>query len=339
MNRIAGLIKLLAVVLAVILLPLTAGCGSEKTSPDTSQPKRLKVALVLPSTIDDASWAQPMYEALKHLQTAEPDGIELAVSERLGKPIEASSALRQYARQGYDVIFAHGAQFQSVVKEIAPEFPKVTFVYGAGYLTAPNVFAYDIEAQEGGYLLGLLAGKMSKAKIVGIVGPQEVGHGIKYNRGFQKGVAATESGVTTRIAYTGSFTDIVKAGEIAKTHMDAGADFLTGSSQQSVGAIKVTAGKKGVYWLSTDADQISFAPDTVLASQVYKWDKVIARILDLRKQGIIGGQHLTLSFQQNLLELRYNPRLVDKIPPDVMDIVKKAEKDIIEGKLIVDAAK
>jgi len=36
----------------------------------------------------------------------------------MGKPVDAGAAIRQYATQGFDIIIAHGAQYQSVVKEI-----------------------------------------------------------------------------------------------------------------------------------------------------------------------------------------------------------------------------
>jgi len=257
----------------------------------------------------------------------------------MGKPVDAGAAIRQYATQGFDIIIAHGAQYQSVVKEIAPEFPKITFAYGTGFQTGPNIFAYDPQAQEGAYVMGVLAAKMSKSKIVGIVGPVEAGDAIKYNKGFQLGVAAAGGDVKTRIAYTGSFNEIVKAGEIAKTHMDAGADFLTGSSQQAVGAIKAVAGKPGTYWLSTDMDQSAVAPDSVIASQVYNWEKVLTKIMDLRKSGTVGGQHLTLSFADGMLELKYNTKLEGKIPKEVKDAVEKAKKDIASGAVKIDLSK
>ncbi|KYH30802.1 basic membrane protein [Moorella mulderi DSM 14980] len=103
--------------------------------------------------------------------------------------------------------------------------------------------------------MGILAAMMTKSGITGIVGPVESGDAIKYNYGFQQGVAAAKPEVKVRIAYTGSFNDIVGAGELAKVHMDAGADILTGSSQQAVGAIRAVAGRSGKYWLSTDMDQ------------------------------------------------------------------------------------
>ena len=138
-----------------------------------------------------------------------------------------------------------------------------------------------------------------------------------------------------RIAYTGSFNDIVGAGELAKTHMAAGADILTGSSQQAVGAVRAVAEKPGKYWLSTDLDQSSIGPDTVLASQVYNWEKVVNKIIDLRKKGTLGGQVLALSFADGTLELKYNNRLANKIPKDVRDAVEKAKKDIVSGSLKV----
>jgi basic membrane protein A len=324
---------LIALVSAALLL---AGCGGTKAPVPAETPKnqKLKVALVIPSTIDDLAWSQSIYEVLK-----KNDQIELAVSERMGKPVDASAAIRQYATQGYDIVIAHGAQYYGILKEIAPEFPKVTFAYGTGAQNGPNIFAYEPQAQEGAYLLGLMAGKMSKSKTIGIVGPVEAGDAIKYNRGFQQGVAAANADVKVRIAYTGSFGDLVKAGEIAKTHMDAGADILTGSSQQVPGAIKAVAGKPGTYWLSTDMDQSSIAPEAVLAAQTYNWEKIVAKIIDLRKKGTLGGQTMTLSFTDGTLELKYNSKLADKIPQDVKDAVEKAKKDIASGALKIDVSK
>ncbi len=90
--------------------------------------------------------------------------------------------------------------------------------------------------------------------------------------------------------------------------MDAGADFLTGSAQQAVGAVRACAERPGVYWMATDMDQSSLAPDTVLAAQVYHWEKLVADMLELREQGIVGDKHLYLSFVDDTLEFRVSPR-------------------------------
>ena len=299
--------------------------------------EKLRIALVLPSTVDDMAWSQSMVEGLKAVQKKMGEAnVEIAISEKLGRAVDAGAATRQYASQGFDIVIAHGSQYQSILPEIAKDFPKTTFAHGTGFLTAPNIFAYDPQAQDGAYLLGMLAAKMTKSGVIGIVGPVEAGDAAKYNYGFQQGVIKTNPKANLRIAYTGSFNDIVGAGEMARTQMTAGADVLTGSSQQAVGAVRAVAEKPGKYWLSTDLDQSSIAPNNVLASQVYNWEKVVTKIIDLRKKGTLGGQVLSLSFADGTLELKYNAKLAGKVPKDVIAAVEKTRKDIASGALKVE---
>ncbi len=336
--------RVLALILAALTLLAFTGCGtntnkSAETTPATKVEK-VRIALVLPATVDDLAWGQSMVEGLKVVQkTMGADKVEIATSEKLGSAVDAGAAIRQYATQGYDIILAHGSQYQSVLMDIAKDFPKTTFAYGSGFATAPNIFAYDPQAQDGGYLLGILAAMTTKSGIVGIIGPVESGDAVKYNYGVQQGVAKGKADVKSRIAYTGSFNDIVGAGNLAKTQMSAGADILTGSSQQAVGAMRAVAETKGNYWLSTDMDQSSIAPDHVLAAQVYRWEKVVTKIIDLRKQGTLGGQHLILSLADGTIELKYNDKLADKIPAEAKAAVEQAKADIISGKLKVELPK
>ena len=278
-----------------------------------------------------------MYEGLKAVQKElGADKLEFVTSERMGNPVDAGAAIRQYADQGFDIIIAHGAQYQSVLMELAPDFPKTTFAYGTGFTTAPNIFAYDPQAQEGAYLLGVVAALMSKTGVAGIVGPVESGDAIKYNYGFQQGVAAGNPNVKVRIAYTGSFGDIVGAGELAKVHMDAKADVLTGSSQQ---AVELPRSGRAVRRIPMSTDGLGFiAPDHVLAAQVNP-GRVVKAMIDYRAKGILGGKHLTLTFADGTLELRFNPKLVNRIPKAVLDRVEKTKQDIITGKLRVELPK
>ncbi|MEW6229805.1 MAG: BMP family ABC transporter substrate-binding protein, partial [Bacillota bacterium] len=110
MKRI-GLLMSLALVV-VLFMALCAGPGQTAD--------RIRIALVLPSTMDDMAWSQSMYEGLKAVQKEMGEGrLDLAVSERLANPVDAGAAIRQYADQRYDIVIAHGAQYQSVLMEIA----------------------------------------------------------------------------------------------------------------------------------------------------------------------------------------------------------------------------
>lgn len=318
----------------VIVLVLAVTCCVSFSTGYASEEK-IRLALVIPSTIDDMAWSQSMYKGVKDVQKKlGEDKIEIAVSEQLWKAVDAGSAIREYALSGYDIIIAHGAQYQSLLNEIAPEFPDISFAYGTGFATEhPNIFAYDPHAQEGAYLLGILAGLTTKTNVIGIVGPVEAGDAIKYNKGFVQGVKAVNPDADVRIAYTGSFGDFVAAGEIAKTHIKAGADVLTGSAQQSVGAINVTKEAGNVFWLSTDMDQSSLSPETVLAAQAYNFKDVVEAMIANRAEGVLGGKHLALTFANGSLSLVYNEALAAEITEEMKVKVDEAKAKIIDGSL------
>jgi len=300
--------------------------------------EKIKIALVIPSTIDDLAWSQAMYEGIKGAQAElGEDKLSFEVSERLWNAVDAGAAIRQYAMKGFNIIIAHGAQYQSLLAEIATDFPKTSFAYGTGFNTPEaNIFAYDPHAQEGAYLLGILAGYATKSNIIGLVGPIAAGDAIKYNKGFEQGAKSVNKDVKVRIAYTGSFGDMVAAGEIARTHIKAGADVLTGTSQQTVGAINVVAEKEGLYWLSSDMDQKSIAPNTVLAAQAYNFKQVVMEMIQSRAKGVMGGKHLELSLANGGLIMMLNDNIIDDIPAEAVSAMNSAKEKIINGTLKVE---
>ncbi len=318
-----------------ILLFWVIGVGLAVFSTPSVGGEKIRVAVVLPGPIDDMAWSQSLYGGVKEIQQEwGEDKMKVDVSERLWKPVDASSAALQYALQDYDLIIAHSAKYQTFINELAPEFPQISFVYGSGVTTEhPNIFSYAINAHEGAYLLGMVAGLKTTTNVIGIVGPMEVGDAITYNKGFMQGVKAINPEADVKIAYTGSFEDLIGAAEIAKTHIKAGADVLTGSGEQAVGAINVTKEHGNVFWLSTGIDQISLSPETVLASQIYHFKKVIETVLEKRKQGILGGEHLRLNFANGRLSLVFNEELASEITAEMKAKLDEAEAKIIDGSL------
>ena len=117
------------------------------------------------------------------------------------------------------------------------------------------------------------------SKIIGVTGPVEVGDAKTYIDGFVQGVAAVDPTITVSKTWTGSFSDVALMTEAAKTHIAAGADILTGSSQSVVGSIGAAKENGKVLWFGTQQDQASLAPELVVASQVYDWTGMIKEII------------------------------------------------------------
>lgn len=321
--------------LLVLLTLCVLGAAAFAAGPEA----KLKFALIVESTVDDHGWAQTMHEAILRVQKKlGADKLEYSYSEKM-KPVDAGSAARQYAAKGYDVVIAHGAQFKNLVLEMADEFPKVTFAFGTSAENGPkNVFTYMPQAQEIGYLNGIIAGKITKSNIIGVVGPVDGGDAASYNRGFILGVKASNPKATVNVAYTGSFGDYVKAAELAQTHIKSGADVLTGSAQQSLGALRAVAEYKDkpIYWLGQDTALLSVPEGfKVVAAGGYDYAAVINELLEARKKGAEGGVSIPLNFKNGGLTYQFSAKS-PVLNAEIKAAVEKAKADITSGKLAID---
>ncbi len=322
-------------VLGIVALALS-GCGkSAATQPaQQEQAKPFRIAVILPSSIHDLAFSQSMYDALVAVQKqmGGESAMQFVYSDGMYKVDDAAAAIRDYASQGYDLIIAHGSQYGSSLQEIAPDFPKTSFAWGTTVDTfgMPNVFAYEAASEQGGYVNGVMAAKLSKSGVLGVIGPIETGDAQRYVEGFIAGAKATNPNVKVQVTWTGSFSDVSAAAEAANTHIAAGADVLTGTAQMVVGAIGV-AKEKNVLWFGTQADQSSLAPKIVVANQVYHWEIVLTQMIDLIKKGTLGGKAFAINLANGGEVVEYNPQF--NLPKDAKEAAEAAIQGIKAGSI------
>ena len=300
--------RFFVVMLLIVLLATSCTGGAGSTGGGT---QKIRIAVVMPSAITDMAFSQSMWDALKAVQ-AEMGGeaaVELKYSESMFKVPDAAAAIRDYASQGFNIVIAHGSQYGTSVQEVAPDFPKVTFAWGTDVNTfgMANVYAYTAAAEEGGYVNGVLAAMLTKSKIIGVTGPVEVGDAKTYIDGFTQGVASVDPNIKVSKTWTGSFSDVALMTEAAKTHIAAGADILTGSSQSVVGSIGAAKESGSVLWFGTQQNQASLASNLVVASQQYDWTSMIKDIIKNHQAGKLGGDKFVLQLKNGGLQIVYNP--------------------------------
>ena len=294
-----------------------------------------RVAVVMPSATTDLAFGQSMYDALVAVQKEMgEDKFEFVYSEGMFVVDDAAAAIRDYATQGYDLIIAHGSQYGSSLQEIAPDFPETSFAWGTTVDTfgLPNVFAYEALSQEGGYVNGVLAAKLTKSKVIGVVGPIETGDAKLYVDGFKAGVAASDPAIQVNVNYIGSFSDVALASEAATTHISAGADVLTGSAQMVVGAIG-KAEEAGALWFGTQSNQASLAPSIVVASQVYHWEVMLTEMIGLIQGGTLGGQSFSANLANGGQVIEFNDGYA--LPDDAKALADETIKGIIDGTVTI----
>ncbi len=323
-------------IVLVLVLVLSACAQPPTTAPLPTQPpaKPFRVAVIMPSAVNDLAFSQSMFDALTQVQTGlGKDKFELAYTDNMVNVPDAAAAIRDYATKGYDLVIAHGSQYGASLADIAPDFPKTAFAWGTAVDTfaskgVKNVNAYTVQSDQGGYVEGVIAAKLSKAGSVGAIGPIPVGDGKLTIDGFEAGAKATNPNIKIAKTFTQSFSDAALMSQAAQTMVANGADVLTGTSQAVTGAIAV-AKDKNVLWFGNQSAQTSLAPAVVVANQVYDWSPFIKQLMDNVKAGKLGGEVMIGTLKNKVLVIQYNPNY--KVPDDIKALAEKTIQGLIDG--------
>ncbi len=186
------------VVLAACATPTEAPKPTAAPAQPTAVPaKPFRIAVIMPSAVNDLAFSQSMFDALTTVQKEMgKDKLEFVYTDNMVNVPDAAAALRDYANKGYDLVLAHGSQFGASLADIAPDFKKTSFAWGTAVDTfaskgVTNINAYTVNADEGGYVLGVMAAKLSKSNTFGLIGPVAAGDGLLHINGFEAGVKAT----------------------------------------------------------------------------------------------------------------------------------------------------
>lgn len=250
---------------------------------------KLKIAIALPGSITDNGWSQAAHDALSAAKAKW--GIEFAYTEKIKEPDQVET-LSDYARRGYNVIIAHGGEFQDAVDRVAPRFPKTRFVVNNGLKAGKNVTTADFYFSQPAYVLGYIAGKMTKTGKAGVIQAQKFKFTTDSLAGFEAGFKAARPDGTVVASWTGDWDDVAKGKEAALSQLNQGVDVVWPTMDRAtVGALQAVKEKKayafGIYY-----DAIQSWPDIVLQSNVLDVKGMMLNYLDIaRTKGLEGRNY------------------------------------------------
>jgi len=283
-------------------LSLAAGAGLV-----FSQGAPVKVAMLLPGSINDQSWNAAGFAGLTKLKTM---GIEIAYSENV-QAADHIEAMKDYARRGFSPIIGHSGRFLSAAQRVGPEFDKTIFLVGSGSGGSANVISVDIANEQFGYLAGVLAARMSKTGKVGaIAGLEGLPNMIASVGGFRLGVKSVRPDAEVKVIYLQSMEDPAAAKEAAYALIGGGADVIGGKLNAGHAGIIQAAKDKGAYTIGRSVGHTAIAPERVLTNIDEKWSDVyVAAVTELRA-GKLVGNYVAYGYNTpatNGADLRYSP--------------------------------
>jgi basic membrane protein A len=283
---------------ALVALLLLAASGCSKPAPKSAAGgTAFPVGLVFDiGGRGDKSFNDAAYAGLDRAQK------ELGVTYSTLETSEGSdreAQLRQLATGDAKLVFGVGFLFTDDVKALAKEFPDqkfacIDYTVNPADSIPPNLVALKFREEQGSFLVGALAGLLTKTGKLGFVGGMEIPLIRKFQAGFVAGVKAVNPKAVVMVKYAGNtgaaFKDPTKGKELALAEYQAGADIIFHASG-STGLGVFEAGRElKKLAIGVDSDQYDEAPGVVLTSMVKRVDTaVFDTIRDLKNGQWKGG--------------------------------------------------
>jgi len=301
-----------------------------------------KAAFLFPGSINDQSWNAQGYQGAEKLKSM---GWDIAYTENV-PAADMVEGLRDYARRDFNIVVGHTGRFLSAAQRVGPDFPKTLFIVGSGSAgSGDNIASIDFDNTQFGYLIGVLAARMSKTGKIGSVNSLEGLPNVVAQVGaFRKGATSVRPDIEVKVIYIKSMEDAAEAKEAALTLIAGGADFISGKLNAGQAGIIQAAKEKGVYANGRSLGHGSIAPESVLTNIVEQWADMYAAAAQDSKSAKLGGKYVLYGLNSKGTtgaELRYSAdrELNPIIPAAVVTELEALKKKFASGELKVPVTK
>ena len=330
MRRVVRL-SLLATALAV------SACAGEQRDAQGEASGDIRAALLTAGPVSDAGWYAGAYEGLMLLR----DSLGAQVSHQQTRtPAEFDEAFLSYASTGYDLIFAHGFEYQDAAMRAGERFPNTTFIVSGGGRYSSNVVPLIFQLEEASYLAGMVGAGMSKSGIVGMVGGVEIPPVQGTFRAFEAGAHAVRSDVEVLESFIGNWDDVAAAKEAAVAQLRRGADVIIHNvDAASFGvfqAVREVVDAGGSAWaLGMNRDQNDVASEIILGSAIIRIPQAFLETVEAWQSGGLAGGPLYAGSSDDVVDFVFNPLLAARVPADLKARVERRRALIRSGGLRV----
>jgi basic membrane protein A len=275
------------VILCAILLAGFTGECSAAAVDNSSGKSELNVTLIVIGPVGGYGWgyeghvaASKVAQKLPYVKLSEIANVDALNAPRI---------LRECAENGSKLIFCHSYDFMNAIKEVAPEYPDVIFMWGGGTeKLAANAGSYYGKMYEGVYLTGIVAGNMTKTDKIGFAAALPSLQVIMTINAFAKGIASSNPNAKVYVEWIGDWYDPGKERAVALSLIHKGCDILTHASTSD--ATGQTADEMGTYFISAGSDSGRFSPSVYLNGVNWDIEPIMTDIVESVHNGTWDSQ-------------------------------------------------
>jgi simple sugar transport system substrate-binding protein len=289
----------------------------------------LKAGFVYVGPVGDAGWTFAHDQGRLNMEKALGGKVKSTYVENVPEGADAERVIRQLAADGNKIIFTTSFGFMNPTLKVAQTFPNTYFEHATGYKTAKNMGIYQARSWEGAYMLGVLAGKMTKSNILGFVGSYPVPEVVRNIDAYTLGAQSVNPKIKTKVIWVSSWYDPARERQAAETMIAQGADVLSQNTDSP--AVIQTAEEKGVYAFGWDSDMSKFGPKAHLVASTLNWSRYYTDTV----KDVLAGKWKPATTLWGMKEgMVVLTPLSPAVPAAVAKVFEEKKQAIISGKLV-----
>jgi simple sugar transport system substrate-binding protein len=310
------------------LLALAALAASLAVAAPTRAADPLKVAFVYIGPVGDAGWTYAHEQGRLAMEKALAGKVKSTYVENVPEGADSERVIRKLAADGNKLIFTTSFGYMNATEKVARAFPNVVFQHATGFKTGKNMGVYESRMYEGAYLLGVVAGKMTKSNTLGMVASFPVPEVIRNINAFTLGAQSVNPAIKMKVLWVNSWYDPAKERQAAETLIAQGADVLTQNTDSP--ATLQAAQERGKYAFGWDSDMQRFAPKAHLTASTNQWGDFYTKTA----QAVMAGTWKTGETRGGLQEgmVKMSP-LNPAVPAEAAKVFEEKKAALASGKM------
>lgn len=326
--------KMLSLVLCIaMLLSLCLTASAE-------QP--LSVGLCVAETFGDKGFYDSAYEGLQRLMADYGIG---------GNWVECKSDASAYtdalvgSAEQNDIVVAVGWQFWDALVEIVPQMPETKFIFidNAMDEIPENMLCVTYKENQGSFLAGYIAMKLSKTGVVGVVGGEDSATINNFIVGYQQGALyANPEGTVLAPVYTNDYEDVAKGKETALSLYGQNADVVFACAGKAGLGVFEAGAEKGALAIGVDSDQKAENPEVICCSMMKLVGDSIYDVVEkvVNNGEFAGGTIWDADLSTGLIAIGYgDDTMTQQVSPELKAEVEELAQKIINGEIVVESTR
>ena len=326
--------RILVVVMVLVVAMTLTNCQKANTE------ENLKVAVVLAGATGDRSFYDSANEGLQTLMTA--GGVQGTLIECQNDASMFTTNLIS-AAESNDVVVAVGWEFRDVLTECVPQMPDTKFIFVDNGLdgVGDNLLSITYAQNEGSFLVGYIAGKLTTTGKIGAVGGEDSETINDFIVGYEAGAKYANPDIQVQTQYAGTYEDPARGKELALALYDGGCDIVFQVASRTGEGVFEAAAERGLLAIGVDSDQKYINPEVIICSMIKQVslsiEQTVSALLDDGTWN--GGEIWVADMSTGLIDVGYgDDTMTQQVSDELKAEVEQIKADIISGEIDVPTA-